>query len=185
LYDRIYRPDVLRAAWSLVLKNDGAPGVDGVSCRDILNAPEGADGFLQTVQEQLRTKTYRPQAVKRVYIPKPDGRQRPLGIPTVRDRVVQMATLLVLDAAAELARAAQPDVAGLVCLLPPWTSAPRVLSTRWLPADAAVAPPTPPQSTPLSTAGERDPVCPLAASRAAILHRPRTPCVCLTLMVLG
>jgi len=97
LYDRIYRLDVLQAAWSLVLKNDGAAGVDGVSCRDILQAPAGAAGLLQTLQDELRTKTYRPQAVKRVYIPKPDGRQRPLGIPTVRDRVVQMATLLVLE----------------------------------------------------------------------------------------
>jgi RNA-directed DNA polymerase len=93
LYDRIYRFDVLLAAWHLVLKNDGAPGVDGVSLRDIRDHRV----LLQTLQEELRTKSYRPQPVKRVYIPKPDGRLRPLGIPTVRDRIVQMATLLVLE----------------------------------------------------------------------------------------
>jgi RNA-directed DNA polymerase len=96
LYDRIYRFDVLTAAWWLVWKNNGAPGVDGMSCQDIVDGP-GAAQFLQDLQEELRAKRYRPQPVKRVYIPKPDGRQRPLGIPTVKDRIVQMATLLVLE----------------------------------------------------------------------------------------
>jgi len=97
LYDRIYRLDVLEAAWSLVLKKDGAPGVDGESCQDILNRPDGAAGLLRELQEELRTKRYQAQAVKRVYIPKPDGRLRPLGIPVVKDRIVQTAVLLVLE----------------------------------------------------------------------------------------
>jgi RNA-directed DNA polymerase len=97
LYDRIYRQDVLQAAWNEVRKPKTAPGVDGVTFRDIENSEEGVPGFLQRLHEDLRSKRYKPDAVRRVHIPKPDGRTRPLGIPTIRDRVVQMATLLILE----------------------------------------------------------------------------------------
>jgi RNA-directed DNA polymerase len=96
LYDRIYRLDVLTAAWWLVMKNDGAAGVDGVSCQNIMDGP-GARKFLEELQEELRTKRYRPSPVKRVYLEKPGGGQRPLGIPTIKDRIVQTAVVLILE----------------------------------------------------------------------------------------
>lgn len=95
LYDKMYRRDVLRYAYGCCFANGGAPGVDGQTFDDI--EAYGWERWVDELAETLRDKTYRPQAVRRVYIPKPDGKQRPLGIPTIRDRVVQMAALVVLE----------------------------------------------------------------------------------------
>jgi group II intron reverse transcriptase/maturase len=96
LYDKVYREDILSHAYGLVRSKKGAPGVDGVSFDD-LEAEEGVEALMAKLREDLRSKKYRADAVRRVWIPKPDGKKRPLGIPTVRDRIVQMAVKIVIE----------------------------------------------------------------------------------------
>jgi group II intron reverse transcriptase/maturase len=96
LYDKLSRADILSHAYDLARANNGAPGIDGRSF-EAIERQEGKAAFVVEVQRQLETKTYRADAVRRVGIPKPDGSQRPLGIPTIRDRVAQMAAKLVIE----------------------------------------------------------------------------------------
>jgi RNA-directed DNA polymerase len=100
LYDKVYRKDVLAHAYECCVANHGAAGVDHQSFEDIERY--GRERWLDELTQVLKIRTYQPQPVWRVYIPKPEGKQRPLGIPTIRDRVVQTATVLVLESIFEV-----------------------------------------------------------------------------------
>lgn len=95
LYDKVYRKDVLIEAWKRVKANQGSSGIDGVSIEDI--EIYGIEKYLEEIQNELMLGNYNPKPVKRVMIPKPDGSKRPLGIPTVKDRIVQMATKIAIE----------------------------------------------------------------------------------------
>jgi len=96
LYDKLSREDILSHAWRLVRSNGGSPGVDGISF-EAIESGEGIDSYLRDLARDLKEKTYRAQPVRRVMIPKADGSLRPLGIPTIRDRVAQMAVKLLIE----------------------------------------------------------------------------------------
>jgi len=95
LYDKMFIPYMLREAWKSVKSNDGSPGVDGITIEKV--EQYGADNYLKELGEELRKQTYRPQAVKRVMIDKTSGGKRPLGIPTVRDRIAQTVCKMILE----------------------------------------------------------------------------------------
>ena len=95
LYDKIFLGYVMEESWKRVKANGGSAGVDGMTFERV--EQQGVEGYLKAIGEELRQQTYRPSAVKRVWIPKANGEQRPLGIPTIRDRVAQMACLIVIE----------------------------------------------------------------------------------------
>ena len=117
LYDKVYRRDVLEFAYARCRINGGAAGVDRRTFEDI--EASGLDRWLDGVADELRQRTYRPLPVRRVYIPKPDGKQRPLGIPCIKDRVVQMAVVLALGRSSRRtwSRNSSPTARGAA----PWT----------------------------------------------------------------
>lgn len=95
LYDKVYRKDILEEAWRRVKANKGSGGIDDISIEHV--QIYGVDKFIQEIQEELIDNSYHPKPVRRVYIPRKDGSKRPLGIPTIKDRVVQMATKMVIE----------------------------------------------------------------------------------------
>src|SRR5713101_7552235 len=95
LYDKVYRRDVLAFAYECCKANGGAAGVDGQTFEDI--EAYGRERWLDELAQELKSRTYQPLPVRRVYIPKPDGKQRPLGVPAIRDRAAEMAAVLVLE----------------------------------------------------------------------------------------
>jgi RNA-directed DNA polymerase len=97
LYDKIYRADIVQFAYCLVRANKGSPGIDGKTFEAIEGKEGGAERYCKEIAEELKGKTYKAMPVRRVYIPKPDGKKRPLGIPTIKDRVVQMAAKLIIE----------------------------------------------------------------------------------------
>ena len=95
LYDKVYRDDVLSEAWKRVKANKGSSGVDGISIEDIETM--GIEKYLNSIKVELIDGKYKPSPVRRVMIPKPDGSERPLGIPTIKDRIVQMAAKIAIE----------------------------------------------------------------------------------------
>ena len=97
LYDKVYRLDILNYAYRLVRANKGAPGVDGETFASIEERDGGAEKYLEEIAGELKRQCYKAEPVRRVYIPKAGGGKRPLGIPVIKDRVVQMAVKIVIE----------------------------------------------------------------------------------------